>query len=68
MQPERRECPLCHFKRIPYARKVTQDNKHWVIFQCPMCKCRDIDEYQPKKLWNGREFEDEVLPNEDTQE
>lgn len=68
LQPEQRECPLCHFKRIPYVRLVTKNKKHWVIYTCCMCKHRDIDAYTPRKLWNGKKWEDEVIPNEDSDE
>lgn len=70
LPPEPRECPLCRFRRIPYARKVTKNRKSWIIYQCPMCKHRDIDEYKPTKLFNDRtrKWEDEVIPNEDQPE
>lgn len=70
IHPESRECPLCRFRRIPYAKVVTKNKKHWIIFTCPLCKHRDIDTYIPRRLLNGLtgRFEEEDLPDEDTPE
>ena len=67
--PVSRECPACRFTRIPYAKVVKQGKKHWVIYQCPMCKMKDIDTYIPRRLFNGKsqQFEDELI-DEDTQD
>lgn len=67
VQPEQRECGVCHFKRIPYAHVVKKRNKHWIIFTCPMCKSRDLDEYKPARLLNGLtgRFEEESFLDED---
>lgn len=67
IHPESRECPGCHFKRIPYAKVVTKNRKHWVIYTCSMCKLQDIDFYFPKRVWTGKQFEEESLPDEDSQ-
>lgn len=68
MPPEKRECPLCHFQRIPYVKRVCKNKKHYLIYTCPLCGGRDIDAVAPRKLWNGTKFEDESYFDENVQE
>lgn len=66
LYPEPRICLSCKFERIPNAKRVKDGEKYWVIYQCPMCKMRDIEPYKPRMLYSDGKFRPETIYDDDS--
>jgi len=63
-----RECPGCHFVRVPETKKVKKNSRYYVIFKCRGCGMKDIDRYTPAMVWNGTSFIEEYPDETDFNE
>ncbi len=53
---EPRECPGCHFFRIPECIIVKKEGKQYRVFKCKLCGIKDIERHTPRMLWDGNKF------------